>query len=289
MKLSGIIPIIPTIFDENGDIDPFSTANLAKYAVSKGVKSIVYPGVASEDVHISIQERLEIIKTIKSTIDKNIILISGVNSKEPEETISITSKSVKCGSNMIMAMATPLMNKNYIYWFNKIVKNSKNKKIILQNAPAPRGSNLSSKTIFELISSIPEITYIKEENIPSGFQIENIKKEIIDKNIGIIGGGGGRYIFEELERGVIGCMPAIELLELHIELYNNYMKGNRKKALDIYINSLPLLTIQLPYRMRFTKYILAKKGLIKSEKVREPLPEIDQYLRSYILELYNKL
>ena len=82
--------------------------------ISKGVKSIVYPGVSSEDVHISIQERLEIIKTIKSTIDKNIILISGVNSKEPEETISITSKSVKCGSNMIMAMATPLMNKKYV-------------------------------------------------------------------------------------------------------------------------------------------------------------------------------
>ncbi len=289
MKLKGIIPIIPTIFDERGDIDPNSTAKLARYAVSKGVESIVYPGVASEDVHLSIFERLEIIKTIKSKIDKNIILISGVNSHDPDQIIEITSKSAKSGSNMIMAMATPSMDNNYKYWFKQIAKNSKDIKIILQNAPDPRGSNLSANEIFNVITFVPEITHIKEENIPSGFQIESIKSKFNKKNIGIIGGGGGRYMFEELERGIVASMPAIELLELHMQLYKNFISGNKEKALNLYIKSLPLLILQLPYRMRFTKLILASDKLINCERVREPLPEIDLYLRKYILKLYDKL
>ena len=289
MKLKGIIPIIPTIFDEKGDIDPNSTAKLASYAVTKGAESIVYPGVASEDVHLSIYERLEIIKTIKSKINKNIILISGVNSHNPDQIIEITSKSVKSGTNMIMAMATPLMDKKYVYWFKQIVKNSNNNKIILQNAPGPRGSNLSADEIYNVIASVPEITHIKEENIPSGSQIENIKLKFRNENIGIIGGGGGRYMFEELERGIVASMPAIELLELHMQLYKNYINGNKEKAFSLYTKSLPLLIVQIPYRMRFTKLILASDNLINCEKVREPLPEIDIYLRKYILKLYSKI
>ena len=226
---------------------------------------------------------------IKSKIDKNIILISGVNSHDPDQIIEITSKSAKSGSNMIMAMATPSMDNNYKYWFKQIAKNSKDIKIILQNAPDPRGSNLSANEIFNVIKFVPEITHIKEENIPSGFQIESIKSKFNKKNIGIIGGGGGRYMFEELERGIVASMPAIELLELHMQLYKNFISGNKEKALNLYIKSLPLLILQLPYRMRFTKLILASDKLINCERVREPLPEIDLYLRKYILKLYDKL
>ena len=110
-----------------------------------------------------------------------------------------------------------------------------------------------------------------------------------EKFISIIGGGGARYIFEELERGVIGSMPAIELLDLHIKLFSEYTSGNRENALKLYKDSLPLLMLQLPYRMRLTKLILYSQNLIKSKTVREPLPEIDGILQNLIIELYDHI
>ena len=68
-----------------------------------------------------IQPRLTI-KSIKTEIDHNIPLISGINSTEPDQMLEIAIKSIDAGSDIIMAMATPSMNNKYDFWFldNKI-------------------------------------------------------------------------------------------------------------------------------------------------------------------------
>jgi 4-hydroxy-tetrahydrodipicolinate synthase len=188
---------------------------------------------------------------------------------------------------MIMAMAIPDMGADFASWFKRISDATEGRPIILQNLFAPRGADLSSQDMLELAQAVPAIQYVKEEGIPSGTKVSALVAAVGAELKGVIGGGGARYVFEELERGAVATMPAIELLELHVELLNAYFQHRREDALALYTKSLPLLLIQAPYRMRMTKHILRHKGLIKSDYVREPLPEMDGQLKHLVLELYE--
>jgi len=149
--------------------------------------------------------------------------------------------------------------------------------IILQNAPAPIGAGLDSDVLARIVKASPAIRYVKEEALPSGPRISGLKESAPDHLIGVIGGGGARYIIDEMNRGAIAAMPAAEITDIHVDMWNAYQSGNVAKARDLYMRALPLLVIQTIYRMRLTKYILKKRGVCKNSKVRAPLPRFDSY------------
>ena len=87
--------------------------------------------------------------------------------------------------------------------------------------------------------------------------------------------GGARYIIDELDRGACGAMPAVELTDLHVALWQAYVSGEQVEARRLYRVSLPLLVSQAIYRMRLTKYVLARRAIADARHVRAPLPEMD--------------
>ena len=135
---------------------------------------------------------------------------------------------------------------------------------------------------------MPAIRYVKEEGVPSGPKISALVEHVGKEFAGVIGGGGARYLIEELDRGVIGTMPAIELLDLPVALLAAYAAGKRDRAVEIYERSLPLLLIQAPYRMRMTKLILKHRGIIADDTCREPLPSMDDKLKALTLEFFDR-
>src|SRR5690606_8771082 len=93
--------------------------------------------------------------------------------------------------------------------------------------------------------------------------------------VGVFGGDGSRYLIDELNRGSLGAVPAIEIIDLHVAIYNAYRNGEMKQARKLYRLSLPLLTVQKIYRVELTKYILKKRGVVDALHVRVPLMKLD--------------
>jgi 4-hydroxy-tetrahydrodipicolinate synthase len=139
-----------------------------------------------------------------------------------------------------------------------------------------------------LAGAVPAIRYVKEEGVPSGPTVSRLVSAVGPDLDAVIGGGGARYLLEELDRGAVATMPAIELLSLHVALMTAYQAGRREEAVRLYEQSLPLLLIQAPYRMRLTKLILKHHSLIDTDLVREPLPEMDDTLKKLAIELYTR-
>lgn len=285
--LNGVLPVVPTPFLDSGELDLPSLANLIDFAVDAGASALVYPGVASEDVHLTPEERNACLQAAVTQNRGRLPIVAGVNSKTAEGMVAAAEQATANGADMIMAMAIPDMGADFIEWFKRISNATEGRPIILQNLFAPRGADLSAQGMLELAEAVPAIRYVKEEGIPSGAKVSALVAAVGGNLKGVIGGGGARYVFEELERGAVATMPAIELLELHVNLLNAYFQHRREEALALYTQSLPLLLIQAPFRMRMTKHILKHKGLIKSDFVREPLPEMDDQLKHLVLELYE--
>ena len=84
---------------------------------------------------------------------------------------------------------------------------------------------------------------------------------------------------DELDRGAVGAMPAVELTDLHVALWRAHAGGHHAEARRLYRLSLPLLVSQAVYRMRLTKHVLAKRGIADAPHVRAPLPGMDEVTR----------
>ncbi|MCG8622568.1 MAG: dihydrodipicolinate synthase family protein, partial [Proteobacteria bacterium] len=65
--------------------------------------------------------------------------------------------------------------------------------------------------------------------------------------------------------------------DIHVRMWNAYKSGDEAGARLLYMRALPLLIIQLLYRMRLTKYVLTKRGVLDNAYVRAPLDEFDSY------------
>ena len=288
-KLAGVLPVVPTPFLENGEIDLTSLGGLVDYGCRVGAGALVYPGVASEDIHLTTDERAACLRKVVRTNAGRLPVIGGVNATTAEGMVEMAAHVAELGADMVMAMAIPDMGREPRRWFQRVADATNGLPIVLQNLFAPRGADLSAKQMIDLARTVPEIRYVKEESIPSGARVSELVAALGPDLDAVVGGGGARYVFEELERGAVATMPAIELLELHVALLRAHAAGLRQDALELYTKSLPLLLIQAPYRMRMTKLILKHRGMIACDHVREPLPEIDAPLKRLILNFYAAL
>jgi 4-hydroxy-tetrahydrodipicolinate synthase len=90
-----------------------------------------------------------------------------------------------------------------------------------------------------------------------------------------MGGAGARFILDELARGACGTMPALELADAHVALWRAWQRGDRAEARRIYTLTLPLLAFQMTFRVRATKEVLKRRGLLTHTGARAAGPKLD--------------
>lgn len=284
--LIGILPVLPTPFLPEGGVDVAAMADLVEFSIESEVAGVVFPGFASEVEMLTPQEREALLEVVAQKANGKIHVIAGASAKTAAEVIGHGRVAAKLGINLLMIQAPKELGSEFEAvkdFFSEITAELPDAQIILQNAPAPRGSDLSPKTILELARSFSQICYVKEETLPAGPAISEIMAQRPESLKGVIGGGGARYILDEYERGACAAMPAIEIADLHVEMDKAWRSGNGKDARALYVKTLPLLVLQAVYRMRLTKLTMMERGILKNAGVRAPTPEVDAIAAADIL------
>jgi 4-hydroxy-tetrahydrodipicolinate synthase len=90
-----------------------------------------------------------------------------------------------------------------------------------------------------------------------------------------MGGAGARFVLDELARGACGTMPAVEIADAHAALWQAWQRGDRAEARRIYTLTLPLLAFQMTFRVRATKEVLKRRGLLADTGARAAGPKLD--------------
>lgn len=285
-RLKGVLPVIPTLFTNQNTIDIDAQKEVVRFALKHGAAAVVCPAVASEYNFLSLEERKTLVSLVVNEVDGQVPIIGGASASTVNEVLSAAHDCLSFGIRHLMIMAPKCLGKasaKHESFFSAISRQlNEDTEIILQNAPDPVGAGLGIDALIALVKSNPKITYVKEETLPSGPAITALIRSGIDHLTGVIGGGGSRYMIDELNRGALAAMPAVEIVDLHVAIYDAYSQGNHDHARVLYRNSLPLLVSQLIYRMRLTKYVLDHRGIANDVVVRAPLPEMDEFTRQDI-------
>jgi 4-hydroxy-tetrahydrodipicolinate synthase len=281
MTLAGIFPVLPTPFDASGAPDEASLRKLVRYLVASGVDGATYPGVASEVSELSTDERRRLVAVVQEELAGRLPLIVGISSASAQ-TSAMLARDAEAGGAAAFMVAAPADRKDtaaQIAFFADLAARV-SVPIMLQNVPPPAGAGLTPETLTPILEAVPAIAYVKEETLPSGQRLTQVRARAPASLLAVFGGAGGRYVTDELRRGAAGSMPAAELAEVHARLMAAHRAGDHARVREIFTRMLPILNVQAVFRWALTKYVLHRRGLIAHPRQRAAGPSLDAYDRA---------
>ncbi|TFW21832.1 dihydrodipicolinate synthase family protein [Massilia arenosa] len=278
-SLAGVLPILPTIYNDSGAIDEPGMRRVLDYVVDSGASGVVFPGLASEYDMLAKDERLHLTAQVGAWVGGRIPFVVGASAPAQADAAAYAKAGAQAGASAAMILTPHALagDLGAMAGFFRDVHAESGIDIMLQNAPAPMGIGLALDRVAQLAREVPGIRYVKEEAMPSGQRITELSGLAAGAVDAVFGGAGGRYVIDELARGARGTMPACEISELHVRMYDAFAAGDEQRARDLFERTLPLLNMQAIFRWRLTKAVLKRRGLIESDHVRAAGPKLDRY------------
>ena len=274
--LNGVIPVLPTPFHADGTVDEAGLRRLVRYLLRCGVDGMTYPGVASEFAELSLAERVQLTRAVLDEVGGQVPVVVGGTAAGWDATREVLDAlgALRGASALMVADRPQLPVDGQIAFFRQVAAHV-DLPIMLQNVPAPVGAGLSAADVLAVVREVPQIAYVKEETLPSGQRLTQVREQAPASLRGVLGGAGGRYITDEIRRGACGTMPAIELAEVHVALWAAHRQGDEARVRALFARMMPILNIQAVFRWSLTKHVLWRRGLIGSTRQRAAGPLID--------------
>lgn len=276
-SLAGVFPVVPTPFKPDGAIDEAAFLRLVDFALESGVDGLVYPGMASEVETLTPEERHALVKALGARVKGRVPIIVGASDSDPDRAARRAEEGRAAGAVAAMIMAPNGLGRDvakHIVFYSQVAK-STSLALMMQNAPAPMGAGLAPEEVAEIAKALDAIRYVKEETLPCGQHITRIFAAAGSAVDAVFGGAGARYVVDELARGAAGTMPAIEIADVHVTLMRAWRKRDVAEARRLYNVSLPLLAFQMVFRVRATKEVLKRRGLLAETHARAAGPKLD--------------
>lgn len=276
--IRGVWPVLCTPFTVTGAIDRSAMRRIASFARNAGVNGVVFPGFASEVDDLTPDERVELLAIVLDELKGELPVIAGASAATLADVVERVSEVNRLGIGTVMIQAPKAIGTDsaaVAAFYGAIAQKHPNVSIILQNAPAPRGSDLAPDAVLDVVRAVSTIQYVKEETIPSGGPISRLLGDAPAHLLGVMGGGGARLVIDEFLRGACGAMPAVEFADIHVGMWRALEDGRESEARLLYERTLPLLMIQSHARMRLTKRVLMLRGILEHDGVRARIAPFD--------------
>lgn len=299
LKLRGIIPIIPTPFKENEEIDYPNLKRVLDFACAAGANAVCLPAYASEFYKLSDNERRELIAAAIHHVNGRVPLLAQVNHGSAKNVIELAKFVKQEGADAIavaVPRALPTGEDDLFDYFSRIL-NAIDIPLLIQDFN-PGGPTISLKFISRLHKEFPQFQYVKLEEPLMAPKVAAIIEET-NGEIGVIEGWGGMFIMELISAGICGVMPDLALTDLLTRVFNLASGGNKVEAFEVFQGVLPEIVFSLQ-NMEFyhtpEKSLLQARGVLSAPTVRSLKSTVDKYnmehinfLNQRILALLDKL
>ena len=268
----GVFTIPVTPFDSAGDVDEQSLRQCVEFCVEAGAHGVVAPVNASEAPVLSEDERLRVASIVVETVHQRIPVVCGVSAVTVRQAAELSSHARQIGADAVIAMPPYVKKANsdeLVEYFQVVARESR-LPVFIQNYPAPIGTPMSPTFLARLVEQIDGVQYIKEETLPAGHVMRDTLVQAGPRLKGIMGGMAGRFMLDEFARGACGTMPACEVTDVHVAIWNALELGDSSSARKLHSRLLPLLNIESLYGAVVYKEVLYRRGIIANPAVRGP-------------------
>ena len=288
----GIHFMLPTPFDQNGDVDASSIKSLVNGARIAKCTGVVTLGVMGEAHRLTDSERGPIIDTVVKAAGDDLTVTVGVSAESGHSLAARTREAQSAGATAVMAAPAKMTkpNSTSIFGYYEAAQEITEIPIVIQDLPEQTGVHLHPEFIGKLHEELPDAKYLKLEDPPTPQKITSVIEATAGR-MGVFGGLGGAFLFEELRRGAIGTMTGFAYPEVLVSIYNYLMKNDIDRARNIFYSWLPLIRYEnsAGIGLAIRKELMKHRGFIETADVRSPTASIDIRTKEELNDLLNAL
>jgi dihydrodipicolinate synthase/N-acetylneuraminate lyase len=299
IEIDGIIPIIPTPFNADEQIDWFALRRLLDFACAADACAICLPAYASEFYKLSDDERRRLIAIAVEHVGQRVPVVAQANSVSAVQAAELARFAQSAGA-AVVAVAVPRLfpvrEQDLLRYFDRILS-AIDVPLLLQDVN-PGGPTVSPAFLAELHRRHPHFRWVKLEEPMMASRVASILEETSGE-VGVLEGWGGMYILELVAAGICGVMPSLGLADLLARTYRLAKAGQREDAYDVFRGVLPQIVFSLQNMELYhhaEKRLLAARGILTQSIVRDlrlDLSRLDaehiDFLNVNILALLDRL
>jgi 4-hydroxy-tetrahydrodipicolinate synthase len=273
----GIFPIVVTPFTEGYELDEKSLRKLVHFCLQAGVHGLVGPANASEFSTLSDDERKRWIEIVAAETGGQVPVIAATTSGHVLPAAALSRFAQKVGANGIMSMPPHVQHPDAAgcYAYYQALSEALDVPIMVQNYIGPIGTPMSPDLLARMCRELPRVEYIKEETLPSSRMMSATIAAAGKFCKGVFGGQGGLYLVDEYRRGTAGNMPACEIPDVQVALWNKLEAGDMAGARTLFNRVLPLVNYERQYGVGLYKEILYRRGVVATRVCRTPGRDLD--------------
>lgn len=278
-EAKGVYVIAVTPFTDEGALDLESVDSMVDFYEAAGVSGITVLGQLGEAPKLTSAESSQVVERMLKRLNGRLPVVVGVSAPGLAPMTELAEKVMDQGAAGVM-VAPPWTTKtdDQSFAFYQSVGEALGKiPFVLQDYPLTTNVTIAPKVIERIVREVPNCVMLKHEDWPGLSKISALRAgsdKGDTRRISILCGNGGLFLPEEMSRGADGAMTGFCFPEMMVGVVNAFAEGKVERAHDIFDAYLPLARYeqQQGIGLAARKYVLAKRGAIKSGALRKPRP-----------------
>jgi dihydrodipicolinate synthase/N-acetylneuraminate lyase len=269
----GVFAIPPTPFDDLGNVDEASLRSCVEFCVRAGSHGIVAPVNASESIALTDAERLRVAEVVVEQAARRLPVVVGVSGISTAASVLYARHAARLGADAVIAMPPYVRHApadEIFDFYVEVARAADGLPVWIQDYVGPVGTPMASSLLARLLGEIPGVDFLKEETAFAPQVMTRVRGLAGSALKGVMGGMAGRFLLEEYRRGACGTMPACEVADAHVKVWDALERGEAEEARCLHTQLLPLLNYEAMYSFTIYKEVLLRRGVIRSAKTRVP-------------------
>ena len=291
--LKGVVPIIPTPFKENEEIDEPALRKLVDFACSCGIEAACLPAYASEFYKLTDEEKTTVVKIAVEQAAGRIKIVGQSNHPSLRSAIRIAQANVKAGADVV-SLAVPrifsLPDESLMEYLSGFLSAIPNTPVLIQDFN-PGGASISATFIKKLADRHPNFKYLKLEEPLCAPKFEQIIA-VTEGKVGLFEGWGGLYMLELTPLGIAGVMPGLGVADILQKVFLLRQAGKTDESFSLFEKVMPQIFFSLQNMELFhyaEKELLKARGVLTNSVARKAAYIPDASSVNYIRELNERV
>jgi 4-hydroxy-tetrahydrodipicolinate synthase len=277
----GVYVIAVTPFAEDGALDLASIDRMVAFYEEKGATGLTILGLLGEAAKLTSAESLQVAERVVERLDGRLPVVVGVTAPglAPMRELARSVMDLGAAGVMVAPPWTLRTDDQVLGFYAGVGEALGDTPFVLQDYPLTTNVTIAPAVIRRIVREVPTCVMLKHEDWPGLAKISALRGfsgsgEM--RRISILCGNGGLFLPEEMARGADGAMTGFCYPEMMVGVVAASAAGDRARAHDIFDAYLPLARYEQQQGLGLAsrKYVLAKRGVIASPKLRAPAPRL---------------
>ena len=271
MKWAGVIPAMTTAFKPDYSVDHALVAKHAAWMIESGCSGIVALGSLGESATLKFDEKVAVLKTLVNTLGNKNPVVAGIASLSTMEGVELAKAAEAAGCSGLMVLPPYVYSSDWREMkahVQPIIRATK-LSCMLYNNPVSYKTDFLPPQIKELADQNANLEAVKESSadVRRVTAIKAICGDRLKLFVGV-----DDVIVEGVRAGAVGWIAGLvnAFPRESVALYNYAMRGEKKKADELYKWFLPLLRMDtVPKFVQLIK-LVQQEVAMGHERVRAP-------------------